>query len=81
MHGVAFDARPSYPFTLSTFVIENNTIGKHSDPADVYIYNTFQNVQGKYISGFSTTSNHIYNNNSGTAKIVVQNGIVYSTTP
>ena len=81
MHGVAFDARPSYPFTLSTFVIENNTIGKHSDPADIYIYNTFQNVQGKYISGFSTTSNHIYNNNSGIAKITVQSGIVYSTTP
>jgi len=81
MHGVAFDARPSYPFTLSTFVIENNTIGKHTDPADIYIYNTFQNVQGKYISGFSTTLNHIYNNNSGTAKIAVQSGIVYFVTP
>jgi hypothetical protein len=63
------------------FIIENNTIGKHSDPADIYIYNTLQYVQGKYLSGFSTTANHIYNNNSGSAKITVQSGIVYSTTP
>jgi parallel beta-helix repeat protein len=81
MHGISFDARPSYPFTLSVFNIQNNTIGKHTDVADIYIYNTLQNVQGKYISGFSTTSNHIYNNNSGSAKIAVQSGIVYSVTP
>jgi len=81
MHGIAFDARPSYPFTLSVFSIENNTIGKHTDPADIYIYNTLQTVQGKSVTGFSTTANHIYKNNNGAAKIVVQAGIVYSTTP
>jgi parallel beta-helix repeat protein len=81
MHGIAFDVRPSYPFTLSSFIIENNKIGKHTGVADIYIYNTMQNVQGKYVSGFSTQSNHIYNNNKGGARIEVQNGIVYSTTP
>lgn len=80
MHGVSFDARPTFPFRLSTFYIENNTISKHTDAADVYIYNTFQNNGGKIVSGFGT-SNHVYNNNSGGAKVVVQSGIVYATTP
>jgi len=42
MHGISFDTRPSYPFTLSTFRIKNNQVGKHTDKADIYIYNTLQ---------------------------------------
>ncbi|MBV9961378.1 MAG: right-handed parallel beta-helix repeat-containing protein [Parafilimonas sp.] len=81
MHGIAFDTRHSYPFTLSTFRIKNNTIGKHTDVVDIYIYNTMQNQQGKSTSGFSSQNNVIYNNNDGKAKVSTQNGIVYSTTP
>jgi len=81
MHGIAFDTRSSYPFVLSSFRIKNNTIGKHTDVVDIYIYNTMQNVSGKSISGFSTTNNMIYNNNNGAAKVAAQNGIVYSTQP
>ena len=54
MHGIAFDTRSSNPFVLSTFRIRNNTIGKHTDVVDIYIYNTMQNVSGKSLSGFST---------------------------
>jgi len=42
MHGISFDARPSYPFTLSTFRIRSNNISKHTDKTDIYIYNTMQ---------------------------------------
>ena len=77
MHGVSYDARPSYPFTLSTFRIRGNTIGKHSDVADIYIYNTMQ--QNFTVSGFSTINNLIYNNNKGKAVVATQPGIVYST--
>ncbi|MEP6466469.1 MAG: right-handed parallel beta-helix repeat-containing protein [Parafilimonas sp.] len=81
MHGIAFDTRSSYPFVLSSFRIKNNTIGKHTDVVDIYIYNTMQNVSGKSISGFSSTNNLIYNNNNGNAKVATQTGIVYSTKP
>lgn len=81
MHGIAFDARPTYPFRLSTFRIKNNTIGRHTDVADIYIYNTLQKVNGLSLSGFSTTNNFIYNNNAGAAKIATQPGIVYSVLP
>ncbi len=79
MHGIAFDSRPTYPFRLSTFVIETNTIGKHTDKADIYIYNTPQTNNGKSVSGFSITGNVIYNNNGGNAIIGIQAGILYST--
>jgi len=78
MHGISFDARPSHPFTLSTFRIRGNTIGKHTDNADIYIYNTTQDDNGKMESGFSTTGNLIYNNNNGNAVVSVQTGILYS---
>lgn len=81
MHGIAFDARPSYPFKLSTFRIRNNTIGRHTDACDIYIYNTMQNNNGVTLSGFSTKNNLIYNNNKGKAIIATQPGIFYSTTP
>ncbi len=81
MHGIAFDTRKSYPFKLSSFRIRSNIIGKHTDGADIYIYNTMQNDQGKAVSGFDTQKNLVYNNNKGGAKVAVQNGIVYSTTP
>jgi hypothetical protein len=81
MHGIAFDARPSYPFTLSTFRIRNNTIGKHTDVADIFIYNTLQNDNGKTVSGFSSINNLIYNNNKGKAVIAAQSGIIYKTQP
>jgi hypothetical protein len=76
MHGIAFDTRPSYPFTLSMFRIRGNTIGKHTDVADIYIYNTLQNG----VSGFSSKNNLIYNNNKGNAIVGTQQGIVYKTT-
>lgn len=81
MHGIAFDTRQSFPFQLSTFRIRNNIIGKHTDKADVYIYNTLQKVNGKPLSGFSTTNNLIYNNNEGKAVVAAQSGIIYSTIP
>ena len=81
MHGISFDARPSYPFKTSTFRIRDNTIGKHTDKVDIYIYNTMQNVNGKSVSGFSSTGNLIYDNNKGTSSVAVQSGIVYSVTP
>jgi len=77
MHGIAFDARPSYPFRLSTFIIKTNTTSKHTDPADIYIYNTMQKDLTKTVSGFSK-NNVVSNNNNGKAKIAVQSGIVYS---
>lgn len=46
MHGISFDTRPSYPFTLSTFRIRNNNISKHTDKVDIYIYNTMQYDDG-----------------------------------
>jgi hypothetical protein len=81
MHGIAFDARPTYPFQLSTFRIRGNSIGKHTDVADIYIYNTYQNDNGKLVSGFSATNNLIYNNNKGLAKVATQTGIIYKTQP
>src|SRR5678809_496938 len=36
MHGISFDARPSFPFTLSTFRIRGNMTGQHTDKADIY---------------------------------------------
>jgi hypothetical protein len=76
MHGIAFDARPSYPFILSTFRIRGNTIGKHTDVCDIYIYNTLQNG----VSGFNTKNNLVYNNNKGNAIVATQQGIIYKTT-
>jgi parallel beta-helix repeat protein len=81
MHGISFDARPSYPFTLITFRIKGNTIGAHTDNADIYIYNSPVTVGGQSVSGFDTTNNLIYNNNIGNAVVTVQPGIVYSTIP
>ncbi len=109
MHGISFDARPSHPFILSTFRIRGNKIGKHTDIADIYIYNTMQyddddgdgdgdnddhghdhgdgedhghgNGHGKWVSGFDTKNNLIFNNNEGNAKVATQSGIVYSTAP
>lgn len=77
MHGIAFDARPSHSFRLSTFIIKNNTIGKHTDVADVYIYNTLQKDLTKTVSGFSK-NNVVANNNNGKAVVRTQSGIVYS---
>jgi len=79
MHGISFDARPSYPFTLSTFRIRGNTISQHTDKADIYIYNTLQDKNGNKVSGFSTTGNLIFNNNEGNAVVGVQTGILFSS--
>jgi parallel beta-helix repeat protein len=73
MHGISFDARPSHPFTLSTFRIRSNAIGKHTDNADIYIYNTLQDKTAQ-VSGFSTTGNLIYDNNEGNAVVSYANG-------
>jgi len=85
MHGISFDARPSHPFTLSTFRIRNNKMGKHTDKVDIYIYNTMQYNDTaslkKFVSGFSKENNLIFNNNKGKALIATQSGIVYSTKP
>jgi parallel beta-helix repeat protein len=81
MHGISFDARPSYPFDLLTFRIRYNTIGDHTDKADIYIYNSPVTVNGQSISGFDTQRNLIYDNNNGNAVVTAQDGIQYSTTP
>ena len=81
MHGISFDARPSYPFQLLTFRIKENAIGDHTDKADIYIYNSPVTVNGQSISGFATQRNLIYDNNNGNAVVTAQSGIQYSTTP
>lgn len=81
MHGISFDTRPSYPFVLSSFRIRSNVVGKHTDVNDIYIYNTAKYVTGKWVSGFDTEHNLVYNNNEGQAKVTAQQGIVYATEP